>query len=332
MVSNYVIVTKARLRNFLFWSALLSPVLVVSIFSYMEYTGQINYVEPGPPYQLSTAAQFVGAAGSIFLTYGLVILYRQQTQVQSSQEELMKNEHIPKVELVNVSLFEDKAGAFVLNLSNSGKGTATNLKLRLEIDVNTEIDANLIPKWQKLTRDSDHHQSGVDSDKEQIVHSSGEYLSPEEGEVNFRCLDRIDGRESDGGRKTIDNASFSGIHYYFARVNNDSLPLVPDESITRDQIHDSIDFDRFRLKCTIYYEDIDGEEYQRTIFDYLIPVIHGEDKFVYFEIGMPYEEYLEQQQMEIYQRTDSDPLEMQVEAHYDVDHASEILPSEDTED
>ena len=321
---------REKIRPFLFWIAISAPILVVTLFGYFEYSGRINYINPDPPYEMLTAAQLIGASFSIFLTYGLVILYRQQAQLQSNQEDLMKNEHKPKVELVNASTPENYKGDLRVKLSNSGKGTATNLKARIDIDVKSDIDVKLMPKWQKLTRDLDHNQSNSSTDKERIFYSSGEYLSPEEGEIIFRYPNDIDARQLNGGKKTVDNASSSTIHYYYARVNNDELDLSPPGgSDARDVVHNSIDFDRIRLKCLISYNDIDGEAYQREIIDYLIPVIHGENKEVLFELGMPYEEFTKRQQQEIFQRVNYDPLESKVKYHFDVDTATEILPSEE---
>lgn len=313
-----------RIKPYLFWIAISLPIFVLGIFVSLEYKNHINYITLSPPYEVQIASQVVGAGVSIFLTYGLVILYRQQAQLQSNQENLMKNEHKPKVELVNASLSEESPGGIMLKLSNSGKGTATNLKARVDIDVDSDIDVVLKPKWQDLTRYSEHDDK-QELDTERIFYSSGQYLSPEEGEIRFLYSGDIDARQSNGGSKTVDNTSFSIIHHYFARVNNDELK--EDSWEEAELIQDSIDFDRLRVKYSICYNDIDGEEYQRTIMDYLVPVIHGESKATLLEIGMPYEKYLERKEQEIFQRADYDPLEDQVQYHYDVDEATEILPT-----
>ena len=60
-----------------------------------EYLGWVNFVSTNPPYQANNFAQIAGAVGSIILSFALVLLYAQQTDIQENQEQLMEQNFKP---------------------------------------------------------------------------------------------------------------------------------------------------------------------------------------------------------------------------------------------
>lgn len=99
-----------------------------------ESWGVINIIQDSemPPYQIDTAAQLIGAVGSILLTIGLVILYdkqasvaKQQASIQENQEELMQADYEPKLK---ASLGFKEIQTVQFEIHNSGKAAAHDVR------------------------------------------------------------------------------------------------------------------------------------------------------------------------------------------------------------
>jgi hypothetical protein len=98
----------------------------------------INIVQSGetPPYQIDTAAQLIGAIGSILLTIGLVVLYdkqasvaKQQASIQENQEKLMQADYEPRLK---ASIGFKDVQALQFEIHNSGKAAAHDVHITWE--------------------------------------------------------------------------------------------------------------------------------------------------------------------------------------------------------
>ncbi|WP_152423318.1 hypothetical protein [Haloterrigena salina] len=76
-------------------------------------------------------AEIIQAFGSLFLTSMLVVLYYKQKRIMENQQELMRYEQEPTLEIEKLVFMDDWHTIEIL-LSNYGGGAATSLTLRLE--------------------------------------------------------------------------------------------------------------------------------------------------------------------------------------------------------
>jgi len=101
--------------------------LVVSgiLWAVAEYAGLVNLVSINPPYQANNFAQIAGAVGSIVLSFALVLLYAQQTEIQENQERLMEQDFKPYL-TGEVTSLNVVSAQFAIR--NSGNATAYHVK------------------------------------------------------------------------------------------------------------------------------------------------------------------------------------------------------------
>jgi len=101
--------------------------LVVSgiLWAIAEYAGWVNLVSINPPYQANSFAQIAGALGSIVLSFALVLLYAQQTEIQENQERLMEQEFKPYLtgEITSLNVVSAQFA-----IRNSGNATAYHVE------------------------------------------------------------------------------------------------------------------------------------------------------------------------------------------------------------
>jgi len=82
------------------------------------------------PYNLKTSAQVANAIGSIILTLGLVIFYREQNKTQKQQETWMQAEHEPDISIDSWSV---NGNEVTFEIANLGDGGAKNIRVTVEI-------------------------------------------------------------------------------------------------------------------------------------------------------------------------------------------------------
>lgn len=90
-----------------------------------EYAGWVNLVSANPPYQATNFAQIAGAFGSVILSFALVLLYAQQTEIQENQERLMEHEFKPFLtgEVTSLNIVSAQFA-----IRNSGNATAYHVE------------------------------------------------------------------------------------------------------------------------------------------------------------------------------------------------------------
>lgn len=124
--------TMGRLRESAKWLwdnrvSLAAYSLVASgvLWAVAEYVGLVNLVSINPPYQANSFAQIAGAVGSIVLSFALVLLYAQQTEIQENQERLMEQDFKPYL-TGEVTSLNVVSAQFAIR--NSGNATAYHVK------------------------------------------------------------------------------------------------------------------------------------------------------------------------------------------------------------
>ncbi|NLV08193.1 hypothetical protein GOC83_18890 [Haloarcula rubripromontorii] len=116
-------------------------VFSISTISFLwTVQGFVRVVSFELPITLTTYARLLSASGSVVLTLSLVLLYKEQTEIQSRQEQWMEAEHVPDV---FVDSWELSKNEFEFQLTNLGTGIAKNLEVKFTITpveaANTEI-------------------------------------------------------------------------------------------------------------------------------------------------------------------------------------------------
>lgn len=107
--------------------AVLTPVVAVAL----DVFGVLELVSGGFPVEIATFANIVGAFGSVTLTLALVLLYREQTEIQQRQEAWMEAEHVPDVFVNEWVVTQDRID---LILTNLGTGVAQNLRVKIVVE------------------------------------------------------------------------------------------------------------------------------------------------------------------------------------------------------
>ena len=74
---------------------------------------------------LQNWADVISGIGSVLLTFGLVLLYFRQNQIQRTQTRILEQQSKPIIEIGEPAIGEDTLS---VTLSNSGSGPANNIK------------------------------------------------------------------------------------------------------------------------------------------------------------------------------------------------------------
>lgn len=317
-----------KLVKYLLWVLIVVSIVGVIASTISELIGISNYITGKAPYTVSNAIEGIGIVSSLALSAALVALYDKQANIQSNQTDILENEHEPKIEVVSARFptdSEDYQTGIVFEMANSGKGTAVNIRAQTDVVIDSNISVNIIPKEEEISREADGISAHNDG-----FYTGGNYLSPQENQTEFGYADKIDARETGEGTKTVDNTRPHLLYYMFARVKDDSLPLLKtDSEEDYKKVKEALDFDRMRLKYTIFYEDIDGNEYSEASIDYLVPIMHNTSPSKIMEIGMEYSTYKERKMMPVYQRSGNDPLEEQMK-YYSEEKNTTVFVSDHT--
>ncbi|MFU1783842.1 hypothetical protein ACM16X_20975 [Haloarcula japonica] len=106
-------------------------VFSISVISFLwTVQGFVRVVSFELPITLTTYARLLSASGSVVLTLSLVLLYKEQTEIQGRQEQWMEAEHVPDV---FVDSWELSKNEFEFQLTNLGTGIAKNLEVKFTI-------------------------------------------------------------------------------------------------------------------------------------------------------------------------------------------------------
>lgn len=106
--------------------ALILAWLLVLLFigwGYLEYIGVVNFTEATTPLNAQNFAQIAGASGTIILTFGLLLLYDKQTQIQRQGFKPHLTGEVDSLEIVSTQ--------FVIR--NTGGGHAYQVVAKWEV-------------------------------------------------------------------------------------------------------------------------------------------------------------------------------------------------------
>jgi len=231
----------------------------------------------------------LAAVGTVALTYGLVYLYYQQ-------KSILATEHEPDIILEGVKEIEtdnEERRLLALALSNVGKGQATNLKVEIE----SELNSQRIPKEKSAKRLNRH-----DKDLEGWFQRSG-------------IADYLDA----GERKKLFILELTKELMYGTRLGGMiAIAATHLDESSWDRL-DALDADRLFLKMTIYYEDTLGRSHSDLVLDYVGP----------FEKGITISEFLQRG----FQRESYEQLKELLEDDFvDGTHSEDFDPIDVTDD
>lgn len=312
-----------RGRKFIGNNLIIVILFVLSILSLiviaLEISGIFNYITNNPPYKITEFSNLIGAVGSLLLSALLVILYNKQTTIQASQEQLMESEHRPKIVLDKSRLTDNPevtsgASRMIFTLSNSGKGSANNIKIRIVPIIDSDLGLDLPPTTRKVRRDPDQ------DDEPFFV--KGDHLKSQEEEVDFWFSPMFD-----WSIKWSENRGTTGadlfpreiarviIHEETEEEEYEELAGAGIYSIEWETVEEKIDFDRIRFKYIVEYEDTNGNESSEVILDWIIPTLDFQNPSPLFDRGMEYERYVEENE-----QLESDPIDF-----YYIDHTSNTI-------
>lgn len=276
----------------------------------------------------------------------LAVLYLRQNQIQSEQTGIMENqqrlmeaEHQPHVELDEIRYFPSGphwGSKLIFSLSNTGKGTATDLTI-------TQVP-ELLGESQEIVLESSTYQisrnppaESVSDGGEDQIFSEGDYLRGGETKVDFfgpawinfsfhntDTTARMGPREmtfSIANQISEDELELptdrtwmmytvslpDGQKYMTpAQLDSDLLPEGVDIDVEETEVpklteetdkriqdfaEDVLDFDRIRIKFTLSYQDLQGENYEDEIVDFVLPLRHDVSEEILYKAAMKYEEY-----------------------------------------
>ncbi|MCG1002615.1 MULTISPECIES: hypothetical protein [Halobacterium] len=181
----------------------------------------------------------IGGAATLALAY----LYTQQHQVLKTQTELQEIEHEPSISADRIKgepIDSSEGSQYKVELSNTGKGVARNLRLRIQPSTDTE---GFHPETtiQSMARE---RQTGSGNP---WVNTQSAYLNPGDSQVVFTAH---------AGMKLSDTAP----------PNNEGIF----EYVTDELDHNGVE--QMTIKLFVEYVGPDGEERADQIFDYRIPI------------------------------------------------------------
>lgn len=183
----------------------------------------------------------------------LVYLYKQQKDVLALDFE-------PDIRVSNFGPTYDWKYPLQLELSNVGKGTASELSLRLEPSTIDETEYRFEPTPVSMSR----VQSDLD---EEWYEGAGDYLAPDDQELFRSSPPRINYYGSDGGSGGWFNFGTSG----------------------KDLQENGIYF--LRLRFYIDYSDSRDESYSTKFYDRVVPIVRKAGIDFSLRHSMPYELY-----------------------------------------
>ena len=155
-----------------------------------EYLGWVNFVSINPPYQANNFAQIAGAAGSIILSFALVLLYAQQTEIQENQEQLMEQNFKPYLtgEVTSLNIVSAQFA-----IRNSGNATAYHVEAEWTIAGDTRSwEIPSLPPGEEfgfpVVVDNDNWMLNTEEIREYL----NEKNASTEIEYDIWCYDRFD--------------------------------------------------------------------------------------------------------------------------------------------
>lgn len=215
--------------------------------------GYIKIIRLDFPLTLTTYSQLLSAFGSIVLTFSLVLLYGEQTDIQNRQEQWMEAEHVPDI---FVDTWELNKAEFEFNLTNLGTGIAKNVEVHFQLkpvgsDTNIQAITGVAPLEQDeiLTRvlplASDTDQKSVQMSGEhdlriQYRGIEGDVLCNTRSEDAYLVLRRILGDLSSSDGKLEYKIS---ICYDYIRREDDTKSVYAGQS----SLETDIDFEGLLL-------------------------------------------------------------------------------------
>lgn len=117
----------------------------------LDASGVVRVVSGGLPVDIATFADIVGLFGSVVSTLALVVLYREQTEIQRRQEEWMEAEHVPDVFVHEWEVTQNRVR---LVLSNLGTGVAQNLRAEVGVESADEYGLSSVRFVARVSRPS----------------------------------------------------------------------------------------------------------------------------------------------------------------------------------
>lgn len=206
---------------------------------------------------------------SVLLTGGLVYLYHKQRKLDELEytADVQAEGHRPA----------EESGVLDLCVSNLGRGTATDLSLRIETEF-PDVDDYSGRDIEK-TPIKRLEQPNADDVRNEWARSARNYLGPEQYFVRFWTPVPVRWTDEDG------------------EVHRTILGNLADE------LPDSLD--RVRLTVTLDYRDQRGTDGSEQVVDDVLPLEPGADLEFLFSRGMSHDEY---EQRKASERVD-DPFE-----------------------
>ena len=217
------------------------PWVLLALLLLVPVVAWIATVQPSPPRIAEVVGPLLSGIGGIG-TLVLAYLYTQQHQELRTQTELQEIEHEPSIQSDRIrGHFIEKFGSswFRIELSNTGKGVARDLKLRIEPSVDCE---------EFYPETTTHEMSRVRESGEDTpwVNTRSAYLNPGENAVEF---------QANAAMHMSDTAdSNEGV---FGHVSN--------------QLHHH-GVEKMRMKLFVEYTGPGGEASESQIFDFLLPI------------------------------------------------------------
>lgn len=155
-----------------------------------EYFDLVNFVSVNTPYNANNFAQIAGAIGSIVLSFALVLLYAQQTNIQQNQEKLMEQELKPYL-TGEVSSLNIVSAQFAIR--NTGNATAYNVEAEWTVAGDTRSwEIPSLPPGEEfgfpVVVDGDNWMLNTEKIQEYLDEQS----APTKIEYSICCYDRLD--------------------------------------------------------------------------------------------------------------------------------------------
>lgn len=224
-----------------------------------------------PPYQIDTAAQLIGAIGSILLTIGLVVLYdkqasvaKQQASIQENQEKLMQADYEPKLK---ASIGFKDVQSLQFEVHNSGKAAAHDVRVTWEYGTqHFSWTKSVIPSGEMtgfpLKKENDDWLLGPDETREFFNDLDEPNISYE-----IECRDILDNAHGFEGVIDVVEIIESRTNPAAFTNNDDVVDELSNIDSTLQRIHREVKlspFERMKRPGTISTDDSGADEMEES--------------------------------------------------------------------